>query len=97
MKLVLLTGSYIQKLSGRLTSSLGSFSVFDRVTNKMTAKVKADVYLTSLGNDICSPFFDKYNALHFLLQNSGEVSSHFAPAVRPPQCSSDIIYRRFVS
>jgi len=40
----------------------------------MAQKVKAEVYLEGLGNDIVSPFFDKYNTLHFAFQGSGEIA-----------------------
>ena len=36
-------------------------------------RIKAEVYLEGLGNDITSPFFDHLNALHFILQDSGEI------------------------
>jgi len=36
-------------------------------------KVKAEVFLEGIGNDICAPFFNKFNELNFLFQDSGEL------------------------
>ena len=35
--------------------------------------VKATTYITDLGGNVCSPFFDRNGTLHVLLQDSGEV------------------------
>ena len=37
------------------------------------SRAKTEVFLEGLGNDITSPYFDKYNSLHFLLSDRGEV------------------------
>lgn len=39
----------------------------------MTAK--ASLFLSGIGSDICSPFFDSNGKLHIILQNSGEIAS----------------------
>jgi sugar lactone lactonase YvrE len=51
----------------------GLFGDTESIAMAAKKAVKAEVYLEGLGNDICSPFFDKYNALHFCFQNSGDV------------------------
>jgi len=37
------------------------------------SKIKAEVYLESIGKDICSPFFDRRGCLHVLLQDAGDI------------------------
>ena len=37
------------------------------------SRAKTEVYLEGLGNDITSPYFDKYNLLHFISSDRGEV------------------------
>ena len=38
-------------------------------------KAVAGVYLSNLGDDVCSPFFDKDGVFHAIVQNSGVVLS----------------------
>ena len=38
-------------------------------------KATATVYLSNLGDDVCSPFFDKEGIFHAIVQNSGVVLS----------------------
>jgi sugar lactone lactonase YvrE len=42
-------------------------------------KATATVYLSNLGDDVCSPFFDKEGTFHAVIQNSGVVL-HLDPA-----------------
>ena len=36
-------------------------------------KIKAELFLESVGTDICAPFFDKRGLLHVLLQDAGDI------------------------
>jgi sugar lactone lactonase YvrE len=40
---------------------------------KMSKKLSATTFVSGVGNDVCSPFFDENGSLHIIRQNSGAI------------------------
>jgi restriction endonuclease S subunit len=55
----------------QLAAKLVSVSFIAQIIFMSHLNKKASIFISGIGNDICSPFFDQSGKLHILYQNSG--------------------------